>query len=399
MKKLRILFQTPIYLPERGGIEISTSELAEYFIKGGHEVSVLCEKKEDKQKDFEKIKGVSVYRIPKIELPRYLKSLTFIHKQIKIKTFEKDFFKKHEFDVIVSRFSFFVKSTKKITKTPLIYLQPAIFYIAMRESARNTQGFLDKFNQYVRSMTAFFIERKACKMANLVLTRSQAMKWIDKNRFKIEEKKIRFFRQGIDLKKFYPRKREGLKKKLNLKDKNVILTVSRLTPDKNNSGLIKIFSKLKDKNSILVIVGGGKEEKELKELVKKLKIQKRVRFLGNQKRPERFYNIADIFVLASKQEGFGKVYLEAMASSLPILGFKSNPPKRISALSDIINNKNLGFAVEKDEEIGEKIDLLLKEEKLREKMGKTAKRESEKYSWKEISKKLLKDIERVIKST
>ena len=53
-----------------------------------------------------------------------------------------------------------------------------------------------------------------------------------------------------------------------------------------------------------------------------------------------------MFVLPSKYEGFGHVYLEALASGIPCIGLRSNPPDIITATEEIIETGVNGFAVD-----------------------------------------------------
>ena len=70
------------------------------------------------------------------------------------------------------------------------------------------------------------------------------------------------------------------------------------------------------------ILGAGPEEKKLKELAKELGVENVVHFLGHIE-PENVYEYltkADIFVRASRTEGLGSSFLEAMGAGLPIIG-------------------------------------------------------------------------------
>jgi len=397
MKKLRILFECPSYLPVRGGIQIGTHITAKELIRRGHDVSVLCEQTDLKFKEYEIIDKVKVYRFPKASLPKAFKSLTFVHKQAKIKKYLKSFLEKNELDVVISRFPFYVSPTKSIRDIPLIYYQPSIVHIALEKSASNIVGLLNKFNQHIRSMNAYSIEKKAVKLADRTLARGKAMVQVDIEDLKAEKKKIGILTHGICTNDFKSRKKDkSLIKKYNLKNKKVVLTVSRLTPDKNNVGLLRAFSNVKDKESILLIVGGGKEEKDLRKLASKLDIEDRVVFAGNQDDVRKFYNLGDVFVLASEQEGFGIVFLEALASGLPIIGYKAEKGRVMTAVEDIIGNKKIGFAVKNEKDMANKIDLLLKDKKLLSKMKVNAKKRAKDFSWKDLVDNLLKEIDKVI---
>jgi glycosyltransferase involved in cell wall biosynthesis len=385
----KFLFECPRYYPTKGGIQMSMYNLAKSLTKKGHEIHVICRnypKNLDKYNKMKELEGVKLTFFQDNGVPSIFEFLRYFKRRKSFKNALKKLIEKEKFDIVISRFSYFVEPTKElIPNIPIIYWHPSILYIAFKKYSENTNRLIEKINFALISLHTFLIEKKADKLADKVLVRSNVMKKIITSKFKTDQKKIDILNQGVDLTKFKEKtKNADLIKKFNLKDKKVILTVSRLKPDKNNSGLIKIFSKIKDKNSVLMIVGGGvgkgMERKYLETLAKKLNIGDRVIFTGEQEDTEKFYNLADIFVLASEQEGFPNVYLEAMASGVPIIGFHSNLPKITVPTEEICKN-NSGFAVKDGDEMTKKIDFLLKNNKVRNMMGKSARKEAEKYNW------------------
>jgi glycosyltransferase involved in cell wall biosynthesis len=71
--------------------------------------------------------------------------------------------------------------------------------------------------------------------------------------------------------------------------------------------------------AVLVIMGSGPLESELKELAKNLAIEDQVIFTGNIPNGRRFFKAFDIFAFTSAREAFGMVLLEAMAADLPVV--------------------------------------------------------------------------------
>ncbi len=100
----------------------------------------------------------------------------------------------------------------------------------------------------------------------------------------------------------------------------IIITAGRLVEQKGCWHLIRAFSKLReDKVCRLVILGEGPMEDKLKNLAKSLGVKEDIYFVGFQKNPYIYFSKANIFILSSLCEGFGKVIVEAMACSLPII--------------------------------------------------------------------------------
>lgn len=107
------------------------------------------------------------------------------------------------------------------------------------------------------------------------------------------------------------------------KDTVCIGTVGRLTKQKNQEFLIKIFDDLlTNSNNIdykLVIVGAGEEKNKLVKLIKNLKIEDKVLFLENRNDVDKIMQMFDIFILTSLYEGLPVVGVEAQASDLPCI--------------------------------------------------------------------------------
>jgi glycosyltransferase involved in cell wall biosynthesis len=101
----------------------------------------------------------------------------------------------------------------------------------------------------------------------------------------------------------------------------VILAAGRLTRQKDFGTLIKAFSLIRSRvpGVKLIILGEGEELFKLLKLVKELKIETSVQFLGFQENPFAFMGHASLFVLSSRWEGFANVLVEAMACGTPVV--------------------------------------------------------------------------------
>jgi glycosyltransferase involved in cell wall biosynthesis len=116
--------------------------------------------------------------------------------------------------------------------------------------------------------------------------------------------------------------RKRLREQMGYKDEDtLILTIAELNKNKNQIQLIKALHEiLKHKNNVyLLLVGTGKLESKLKNLVDKFQISKNVVFLGYRKDiPELLY-ISDVFALTSLREGLPRSIMEAMAVGKPVI--------------------------------------------------------------------------------
>lgn len=120
---------------------------------------------------------------------------------------------------------------------------------------------------------------------------------------------------GVDTAVFRPSVQKGEQKKIRL------ITTSRLVP---KNGVDLVIEAMKDlpENVHFDIVGDGYEKGFLEDLAKKLALEKRIFFYGQKNALELAVLLqnADIFIRASRSEGFGNSFLEAMSVGLPVIG-------------------------------------------------------------------------------
>ena len=186
---------------------------------------------------------------------------------------------------------------------------------------------------------------------------------------------------GIDVNKFRP---------INYKNKeDYILTVARLSKFKNVDMLVRAFAKLKNKKIKLKIVGDGEEKTNLADLAQQLGVSKRVKILSglSDKEVADSFSKAKIFVLCSKEEPFGMVPVEALASGTMAIADNSGGPKEI-----IDNNRN-GILIEEmnEDKLAKCVDnLLLNEDKIKLFSSKARTRVTEVFSWEKSATKMMR---------
>ena len=100
-----------------------------------------------------------------------------------------------------------------------------------------------------------------------------------------------------------------------------ILGVGRLGHQKNFDTLIDAFSKIKDQNLHLVILGEGKEKNNLIKIIKNKNLSDRIHLIGRTDDVWPWYRYAECFVLTSIFEPFGLVIIEAMSQGCPVVAF------------------------------------------------------------------------------
>lgn len=153
---------------------------------------------------------------------------------------------------------------------------------------------------------------------------------------------------GADLTRFYPEDCAEARRHLGLPaDGRLLVSVGGLTERKGFHRVIATLPELLRRYPDLhfVVAGGatpeGNNEAELREQVRKLGLGDRVWFLGQMPPEElRFvYSAGDIFVLATRFEGWANVFLEASACGLPIV------TTRVGGNAEVVNSDQVGIVV------------------------------------------------------
>ena len=137
----------------------------------------------------------------------------------------------------------------------------------------------------------------------------------------LEKKDVLIVPNAVDVEKYsYSEKiRIDYRNKLNIQDKLVICHVGRITRQKNPFRVIDIFEEIckRKKESVLLYVGSGDLEEDIRKYVKEKNIEDKVLFLGRRKDVSELMQASDVFLLPSLYEGLPIVAIEAQAVGLP----------------------------------------------------------------------------------
>jgi len=208
----------------------------------------------------------------------------------------------------------------------------------------------------------------------------------------ISGEKITIIPNGVDL-KLFDSIRVG-------KIPDQVLYVGRLVDFKHVDWLIEAFAQVLKEvpDAKLKIVGGGPERDNLEELVTKLGLREHITFTGLTPTYEavtRYYKESEVFVLPSTVEGEAIVLKEAMAAGLPVIAM--NVPG--SGVLSLVRDGENGFLLEpgRPELIAEKVIQLLRDEKLRGRMGEAGRKFIEKFDWDVIAGRTLEVYQKAIK--
>lgn len=174
--------------------------------------------------------------------------------------------------------------------------------------------------------------------------------------------------------------------------KFTVLSVCRFYPRKRLDVLLSAAARLRDviPGLEIRIVGNGPERPRLQAICRDLSLSRTVRWLGDLSIDAlaEEYNRADVFCLPSVQEGFGIVFLEAMAASKPIVA------ARAAAVPEVVRS---GILVEPEnaDALAEGIARLYRDPDLRHSLGLAGSVEVEKFEMNRVARLFLTEMAKV----
>lgn len=186
--------------------------------------------------------------------------------------------------------------------------------LAMRSSNSNTAG--GKMNRLLHKAFKFLPK----KVPNVKIAPSSEAACYTFGKKQLDNGKVEILHNAIPYKDFIFNQeiRNKTRKKLNLEGKLVIGHIGRFNEQKNHKFLIEIFEKIKkeNKNAILLLIGNGNLQDEIKKQVERLELKDSVIFLGVRKDISELLMAMDMFVFPSLYEGMPNTVIEAQATGL-----------------------------------------------------------------------------------
>ena len=367
------------YAPTIGGVEKVIQELAERYVKEGHEVHVLCSDSDKHQRiknKYEMINGVHVHR------SRYWLKLS-------LNTY---IFPGYLLDLLWQKYE--VVHTHVSQKDYVLFAGLITFLKGKKHIHTTHCPWTDKFRPFSVRVPLFFMELFGNALSYLFCKKIIAItpwevpilkKWTS-------EKKIILLHNGMDSILFTHVKRNTFKKKLGIKGK-MVLFFGRLHPTKAPDKFVELaHAILKERKDIdFVIVGPDEGEMQrVKELIGREKqIHVYGAIYGKEKIAE-MYQAAEIYVLPSYREGLPLTLFEAMASGLPIVATPCN-----GVPYEMEEGKN-GFLVPYGDVVllKKRVLQLVDDPALTKKMGNINKKKVQTYTWDSIAEKTFTIYER-----
>jgi teichuronic acid biosynthesis glycosyltransferase TuaC len=203
-------------------------------------------------------------------------------------------------------------------------------------------------NRYSQFWLIRKLLRQTLKRADGVIAVSRALKEV-MIRMEIPAEKISVVPNGVDVEKFYPIPRPEARSRLNLPDKRILLSVGGLVSGKGFDLLVKalrlLVERQRQQDLYLVIAGEGYFRKDLEKLISDFCLEKYVRLVGDVAHNDllAYYSAADLFCLASAQEGWPNVIMESLACGTPVVA------TAVGGIPEILSSDELGIVVRRDE--------------------------------------------------
>lgn len=355
---MRIGIFTDAYTPAISGVVTSVKMLASGLRSLGHEVYIFTTEPTQEYVETDEVEKKYVVRFKGLNLP--FKGLSGYRFSFKLNRKANWIKKRYKLDVfhIQTEFSMGklgIKASKKLN-IPCVYT----FHTMYEEYLPYISKSIDKHfhNSFFAVLKKIFIA-PLNKAARIKIVPTKKVYSHLENYMLTGD--IRIVPTGLELEKFQKElpsvERDSLKSKYGLdKDVFTFLFLGRLSNEKSVDIIIHAYSKSqKGKNSRLLIVGDGPAMRDLEELVEKLGMQEQIIFTGFVSWEEiwKYYRIADVFVNASKSETQGLTYIEALASSLPVL------VQEDECLEGVVIEEYNGFLFDGEIELAEKMVYIL----------------------------------------
>ena len=220
------------------------------------------------------------------------------------------------------------------------------YHTMLTEAAEHYAPPILPINVMVR--LGWIYQRNFMKRPHAVITPTEAIK-VELQGHRVAARRWEVVPTGVDCARFSPTvSGKDVRKRHGVEGSRVILTVGRISKEKNIELLLRGFSTLSKKEGDLrlMVAGTGPAAGDYAETVRQMGLENRVIFTGfipDSELPA-YYAACDAFAISSKFETQGIVALEAMASGKPVAAINS------AALGEVIKDGTNGYLFDDDPE-------------------------------------------------
>ena len=369
MNILQLSFHTSPYselgVNDGGGLNVYVQQISKYLSNNHNVTVVTAEKAESFKKENLEFYSLNLFEP---DLPMEDKELHLIEFQKKL----EETFELNNFDIIHSHYWLSGLVAKDISDKFNI---PYVF------TSHSLGVFLEGYNN----------ERTDCEKiimtaSNFVTASSNYENSLISESYKIDKKKIKLIKPGVDKNLFSPNP--------SLSRENIFLSIGRIQEQKKQMEAIEFLNDFTEveKDFKCYFIGGPSGSSgedyflELKETVKELNLESHVEFLGNlpQSKIRELLNRSKLLIHTSQYETFGLVAIEAHSAGVPVVSINQG------SFKEIIDNNINGYIAEsfEDQYLNEFILKIFNDDKFADYVSKSAINSSKKYDWEHTSEKL-----------
>ena len=305
MKKICIAMPTTT---AGGGVEEMGAALVNYFVRKGLDVTVLCLYRHPRR-EVDISAQAKVYSIGAPSRFKWAFCIWWLIAYTR-------FYRQHEFDVVLSRIpwhSFFVACSLRLSKS-----QPPLFVTVHNPIKRHLSGrasIIDFMSRAFIRLSVGRVDGFACVSEHV----AENVREVIGNR---TARVKALYNPVMDTTREHGSgtwTRRKVRRRLGVDDESVlIISIGRLSYQKGHDILLQTMTSL-PRHFRLLVVGDGPEHRRLTDLAQTLAVETRVSFLGYRRDIGEVLVAADVFALASRWEGFGNVFVEALAHQLPVV--------------------------------------------------------------------------------
>ncbi len=246
------------------------------------------------------------------------------------------------------------------------------YVVCLKGIAADEARFARSLDERLQLRALGWLECRNAMGADRVLVPSQYSADVAKERYQISKGCLQIVPEAVDLRQWVGERsaRCQVGSGRDALERPTILSVARQYPRKNTEMLIRSMQEVltEHPDALLVVIGGGPELPRLRRLGSKLGLDRSIIFRGALRDDadvrEAFFE-AHVFCLPSLQEGFGIVFVEAMAAGLPIVAV------RAGAVPEIVDHEGNGLLVPPGnvQALSKALNRLLRDQQLRTKLG------------------------------
>lgn len=351
-------------LDRRGGTERDFYLTAEGLRNLGHEVHLFCG-----EFGVPAPEGVRTHKVPSVPLGRTARLLSFAFLAPRA-------ISRHRCDVVVS-FGRMVRQDvlRSGGGTHRAFLRK------MEQNGRAHRWLWHRLSLYHRSVLAVERLQYGANGHKKILAVSEEVKREIISHYRVPEERISVIYNGVDHERFHPRHRDRARARVRAEwgiapQAPLVLFVGSGFERKGLDCLLKVWKSPRLKEVCLLVVGEDAQRARYASWAAR-ESGGRIRFTGRQEAVEEFYGAADILALPARQEAFGNVVLEALASGLPVLVSKS------AGAAEVLADGLEGGILERPDDPAEMETKLLRllEPGHWPRFSERARRLGERYSW------------------